>query len=73
MTGIPQLVRTLNGARVSALSLGLPVGADYLAFVGARARLNTWLVGHQRDVDRENKPDVDCSPKGERHGRQVSC
>jgi integrase len=34
----------MDGTTLQALSLGLPVVDDYLAFVGARARLNTWLA-----------------------------
>jgi integrase len=34
----------MNGLQVTALSLGLPAVDDYLAFVGARARPNTWLA-----------------------------
>jgi integrase len=34
----------MRGATVQTLSLGLPVVDEYLAFVGARARTNTWLA-----------------------------
>ena len=40
----PCLVRAGNGNNVHALRLGHPVVDDYLAFVGARARTNTWLA-----------------------------
>jgi integrase/recombinase XerD len=34
----------MQGSEVRALSLGHPLLDDYLAFVGARARVNTWLA-----------------------------
>src|SRR5438067_2594969 len=34
----------MQGSQVQALALGHPLLDDYLAFVGARARLNTWLA-----------------------------
>jgi hypothetical protein len=34
----------MHGSEVRALSLGHPLLDDYLAFVGARARVNTWLA-----------------------------
>src|SRR5689334_5334637 len=34
----------MHGSEVRALSLGHPMLDDYLAFVGARARVNTWLA-----------------------------
>ncbi len=44
MTFIPCLVRARRGGELRAISLGHPVLDDYLAFVGARARSNTWLA-----------------------------
>lgn len=41
---VPRLTRTMNGTTLQALALGLPVVDEYLVFVGARARLNTWLA-----------------------------
>ena len=41
---VPCLVRSMHGSEVRALSLGHPLLDDYLAFVGARARVNTWLA-----------------------------
>jgi integrase/recombinase XerD len=40
----PCLVRLMQGTEVRALTLGHPLLDDYLAFVGARVRLNTWLA-----------------------------
>lgn len=40
----PRLARTTREGQVETLSLGHPVVDDYLAFVGARARANTWLA-----------------------------
>jgi integrase len=34
----------MNGTTVQRLTLGLPTVDDYLAFVGARARPNTWIA-----------------------------
>jgi integrase len=44
MTFVPCLVRSMHGSEVRALTLGHRLLDDYLAFVGARARLNTWLA-----------------------------
>lgn len=44
VTFVPCLVRSMYGSEVRALSLGHPLLDDYLAFVGARARVNTWLA-----------------------------
>jgi integrase/recombinase XerD len=40
----PCLVRVDQGPDLAVLTLGHPVVDDYLAFVGARARPNTWLA-----------------------------
>ncbi len=44
MTFIPCLVRSTAGPEPQTLRLGHPLLDDYLAFVGARARRNTWLA-----------------------------
>jgi integrase/recombinase XerD len=44
MTWSPRLTRTLNDAELESLTLGLPIVDDYLQFVGARCRPNTWLA-----------------------------
>lgn len=44
MTWSPRLTRTVEDGELCALTLGLPVVDAYLAFVGARARPNTWLA-----------------------------
>jgi len=44
MSWSPQLTRTMEGGELRALRLGQPLLDDYLAFVGARARPNTWLA-----------------------------
>ena len=44
MIFVPCLVRSMQGSELRALTLGHPLLDDYLAFVGARARLNTWLA-----------------------------
>lgn len=41
---MPCLVRSVQGTEVEALRLGHPLLDEYLAFVGARARTNTWLA-----------------------------
>lgn len=41
---MPCLVRSVQGTDIQALRLGDPLLDDYLAFVGARARTNTWLA-----------------------------
>lgn len=44
MTWSPRLTRTINDAELESLTLGLPIVDDYLQFVGARCRPNTWLA-----------------------------
>jgi integrase/recombinase XerD len=44
MTWSPRLTRTLNDAELQSVTLGLPMVDDYLQFVGARCRPNTWLA-----------------------------
>ena len=44
MTWSPRLTRAMDGSELQLLALGLPVVDDYLQFVGARCRLNTWLA-----------------------------
>lgn len=44
MTFEPSLVRVRTETDVETISLGHPLLDDYLAFVGARARPNTWLA-----------------------------
>jgi integrase/recombinase XerD len=44
VTFMPCLVRSVQAAEVRAITLGHPLVDDYLAFVGARARMNTWLA-----------------------------
>jgi hypothetical protein len=41
---VPCLTRHLDGAELTAITLGDPLLDDYLAFVAARARTNTWLA-----------------------------
>lgn len=41
---LPSLVRTYRGPELQAITLGHPLLDEYLAFVGARARTNTWLA-----------------------------
>jgi site-specific recombinase XerD len=38
------MVRSFHGSDIEAVSLGDPLVDEYLAFVGARARNNTWLA-----------------------------
>jgi integrase/recombinase XerD len=40
----PALARTYRGSQLQAITLGHPSLDEYLAFVGARARTNTWLA-----------------------------
>jgi len=40
----PCLVRVDRGPDLAVLTIGHPVVDDYLAFVGSRARPNTWLA-----------------------------
>jgi integrase/recombinase XerD len=44
MTFVPSLVRSTSGSGPHAITLGHPMLDDYLAFVAARARPNTWLA-----------------------------
>ena len=44
MTFTPRLVRVPGSGDPEAITLGHPLVDDYLAFVGARARPNTWLA-----------------------------
>ena len=44
MTFTPCLVRCMVGPELQSLQLGDPLLDEYLAFVGARARRNTWLA-----------------------------
>ena len=41
---VPCLVRGFEGGELRTIGLGHPVLDDYLAFVAARARTNTWLA-----------------------------
>ncbi|MGH9287238.1 MAG: tyrosine-type recombinase/integrase [Acidimicrobiales bacterium] len=41
---MPCLVRVVEGSELRAITLGHPMLDDYLAFVGVRARTNTWLA-----------------------------
>jgi integrase/recombinase XerD len=41
---VPCLTCHLDGAELTAITLGDPLLNDYLAFVAARARTNTWLA-----------------------------
>jgi integrase len=40
----PRLIRVDRGTEIATLTLGHPVVDDYLEFVGARGRPNTWLA-----------------------------
>jgi integrase/recombinase XerD len=40
----PCLTRSVAGGEVRSIRLGHPLLDDYLEFVGARARTNTWLA-----------------------------
>jgi hypothetical protein len=44
LTFTPCLVRSVVGPELQSLQLGDPLVDEYLAFVGARARRNTWLA-----------------------------
>jgi integrase/recombinase XerD len=44
MTWSPRLTQTMQGSELQSLTLGLLPVDDYLQFVGARCRLNTWLA-----------------------------
>lgn len=44
MTFTPRLIRSMQGSELQSLQLGDPLLDAYLAFVGARARRNTWLA-----------------------------
>ena len=41
---VPCLIRHQGGAELAAITLGHPLLDEYLAFVAARARTNTWLA-----------------------------
>lgn len=41
---VPCLIRHQHGAELAAITLGHPLLDEYLAFVAARARINTWLA-----------------------------
>lgn len=41
---VPCLIRRWDGSELAAITLGGPLLDDYLAFVAARARVNTWLA-----------------------------
>src|SRR6185436_1666864 len=41
---VPCLVRCYRGSELESITLGHPLLDDYLAFVAARARINTWLA-----------------------------
>ncbi|MGH3505053.1 MAG: hypothetical protein ACRDQA_29790, partial [Nocardioidaceae bacterium] len=40
----PCIVRIAEGSQLRSVSLGHPLLDSYLAFVGARGRVNTWLA-----------------------------
>jgi hypothetical protein len=44
LTFIPCLVRAREGSDLQSITLGHPMLDEYLVFVGARARTNTWLA-----------------------------
>jgi integrase/recombinase XerD len=44
MTWSPRLMQTRESTELQSLTLGLPPVDDYLQFVGARCRPNTWLA-----------------------------
>jgi integrase len=44
MTWSPRLTQTTASSGIQSLALGLPMVDDYLQFVGARCRPNTWLA-----------------------------
>jgi integrase/recombinase XerD len=44
VTWFPCLIRAADGVDAPSIKLGHPLLDDYLAFVGARARTNTWLA-----------------------------
>ena len=41
---VPCLIRHHRGTELAAITLGHPLLDEYLAFVAARARTNTWLA-----------------------------
>ena len=41
---MPCLIRHRRGTELAAITLGHPLLDEYLAFVAARARTNTWLA-----------------------------
>jgi integrase/recombinase XerD len=44
MNWSPRLTRTLGDSELQSIALGLPMVDDYLQFVAARCRPNTWLA-----------------------------
>ena len=44
MSWSPRLIRVDRGTEIATLTLGDPMVDDYLEFVGARGRPNTWLA-----------------------------
>jgi site-specific recombinase XerC len=44
LTFVPRLVRSRRDGQVEAITLGHPLIDEYLTFMGARARPNTWLA-----------------------------
>lgn len=44
MSWSPRLQRTFDGPQLETITLGHPVVDEYLAFAGARLRLNSWLA-----------------------------
>jgi integrase/recombinase XerD len=44
MTFVPCLVRSMEGSELVSITLGDSVVDEYLAFVGARGAVNTWLA-----------------------------
>ncbi len=44
MTGVLQVVRSMNGGRLESVSVGQPAVDEYLTFVAARGRANTLLA-----------------------------
>jgi integrase len=44
MSWSPCLTRSFAGAELTAITVGQPLVDDYLAFAGARLRLNSWLA-----------------------------
>ena len=44
MSWSPLLQRAFDGTHLETITLGHPVVDEYLAFAGARLRLNSWLA-----------------------------